>query len=242
MRGLWLAALAAVAVAWPDAPARAACILGRFGELPVTMVGMSPTVPVKINGADVRMIADSGAFFSLLTPQAAKRLKLKVTGTPFGPAMVEGLGGVEDAGVARADAFTILGFTINNADFLVASPQLGEAGVDGLLGDNILSYADVEFDLANGAIRLFKPKDCASTVSLAYWAQDGRYSAVSISPVTPPNFKIMLHVQVNGHDMRAILDSGAGQSYITRAAAKAAGVSTGDTGVKPLGSGLAAAG
>jgi tetratricopeptide (TPR) repeat protein len=232
MRGLWLAVLAAVTVAWASDPARAACVLGRFGELPVTMVGLAPTVPLKVNGVDVRMVADSGAFFSLLTPQAASRIKLKVTATPYGPAMIQGLGGVEEAGIATASDFSIFGMTIHHADFLVAAPQLGEEGVDGLLGGNILSYADVEFDLANGAIRLFKPNGCPSNVSLAYWATDGKFSDVPMVPAKAPEFKIVVHVQVNGRDMRAILDSGAGRSYISRVAARQAGVSTDAEGVK----------
>ncbi|MEJ0066894.1 MAG: hypothetical protein WDM85_16970 [Caulobacteraceae bacterium] len=52
-----------------SAPASAACILQKIGELPVTMDGLTPTVAVKINGADVRMIADSGSWFGQLTPR-----------------------------------------------------------------------------------------------------------------------------------------------------------------------------
>jgi tetratricopeptide (TPR) repeat protein len=129
-----------------------------------------------------------------------------------------------------------MGITFHRADFLVASPQLyGE--VDGLLGDNFLSFADVEFDLANGAIRMFKPLGCSSQSVLAYWAPASGVAGVDIEPAEAPNFKIVVRVQVNGHSMRAILDSGAGRSFITRVAAKEAGVTPADAGARPGGAG-----
>src|SRR5215469_9528111 len=72
---LWLALL--LGFAWQGAPADAACVQVKLGELPVTMVGPLPTIPVKIDGVELKMVADSGAFFSLLTPQAAAKAKLK---------------------------------------------------------------------------------------------------------------------------------------------------------------------
>jgi tetratricopeptide (TPR) repeat protein len=227
--------LAAAAIgASASAPASAACILHKIGELPVTMDGLTPTVAVKINGADVRMIADSGAWFGQLTPQAAARLKLRIG--PLEGADLEGLGGAEQAGAAKTRDFTILGYTFHDTDFVVASPQL--APLDGLIGNNLFSFADTEFDLANGVIRLFKPVGCSQNTNLAYWAaQTGAYDSVPMPAAAPPDFKILVHVQVNGHDMTAIVDSGAGRSYISRDAAKTAGVTVNTAGVRTAGVG-----
>ncbi len=62
--------MALVALALGAGPAAAACKLGRLAELPVTMQGLVPVVSAKIDGADVRLIADTGAFFSMLTRPA----------------------------------------------------------------------------------------------------------------------------------------------------------------------------
>ncbi|MEJ0066893.1 MAG: tetratricopeptide repeat protein [Caulobacteraceae bacterium] len=138
--------------------------------------------------------------------------------------------------MARAKDFTILGYTFHNADFVVASPQL--APLDGLIGNNLLSFADTEFDLANGVIRLFKPVGCSQNTNLAYWAaQTGVYGSVPMPAASAPDFKIVVHVQVNGHDMTAIVDSGAGRSYISRDAAKTAGVTVNAAGVRTAGVG-----
>ena len=199
------------------------------------MVGLQPTIPVKVNGVDLKMLTDSGSFFSLLTPQTAAKLKLKLRPPPDGPASIIGVGGSERIGIATADDFTIVGFTFHHADFMVAG--LPNAQIDGIIGDNILSFADVEFDLSNGAIRLFKPVGCGDQVVLAYWTQPGQASSIPIAPAVAPHFQILGHVRVNGHDMRAIFDTGSSRSFITRTAARAAGVSTDDAGVKPTGLG-----
>lgn len=216
--------------------AAAACTLGKLTELPVTMEGLVPIVPAKVDGADMRLIVDSGSFFSLLTPQAAGRTGLHVGSLPEGYDYIVGLAGMERAGVVTAKDFTLAGNTFHRADFLVAAPQLGAEGVDGLLGDNILSFADLEFDLANGVIRLFKPIDCNREVNFAYWAASGG-GVADILPSERPSYKIIVKIKVNGHDLRAVLDSGAGRSFITRAAAHEVGVSVTDSGVQANGQG-----
>ena len=62
--------------------------------------------------------------------------------------------------VAVVKEFGFAGYTLPKASFLVAAPQLaGET--EGLIGNNLLSYADLEFDLPNGMIRMFKPRETA---------------------------------------------------------------------------------
>jgi predicted aspartyl protease len=264
MRKLWpRLALALLGLACQAAPVEASCVLGKVGELPVTMVGLLPTIPVKINGVDLTMAADSGASFSLLTPKAAAKAKLRPGPLPsfsrvtpltlpsphgaseadlgpdtlwYGSGLIGGLGGQEHAGMATARDFMISGVKFHYAEFIVAAPHLS-GRLDGLIGNNFLSSADVEFDLDNGVIRLFKPRDCREQDVLAYWAAPDKVSSVWIQAAAAPNFEILAHVKVNGHDMRAILDTGAGQSFITRAAAKSAGVAVSDNGVQPTGAG-----
>src|ERR1700761_6361353 len=68
------------------------CKLGRMLELPVTMNGLRPLVNVQINGTDTLFLADSGAFYSMISPAAAAELKLKLRAGPFG-LVVQGVGG-----------------------------------------------------------------------------------------------------------------------------------------------------
>lgn len=65
-------------------PAAAAegCVLGKVADLPVTMMGLRPTVKAKINGVEASFLFDSGAFFSALTPGAVNAFHLKTRDVP----------------------------------------------------------------------------------------------------------------------------------------------------------------
>ena len=49
------------------------CKLTRLVSVPITMDGLRPTVEAQINGSPALFMLDSGAFWSMLTPAAAKQ-------------------------------------------------------------------------------------------------------------------------------------------------------------------------
>jgi tetratricopeptide (TPR) repeat protein len=215
-------------------PASAACKLIKVAELPVTMTrAAQPVISAKINGVDARLVADSGAFFSMLSPSVVQKFGLNVGPAPFG-LRLRGVGGDEDVRLATAKSFTLLTANFSHADFLVANAGLGEEA-DGVIGQNLLNIMDVEYDLANGVIRLFKPEGC-SGVSLAYWAKDVPYSVIDIAPVEPGSRKIAGTVKINGQSMRAVFDTGSWRSILTTQAAARAGVKPDMPGVVAAGS------
>jgi predicted aspartyl protease len=147
--GLSLAAMEASA-------ATAGCTLEQFAELRVTMQSMEPVVAVKINGQDGQFLADSGMFFSVLSPASAAAYHLKVRPAPF-RLLMTGVGGTSEVQVTTVDHLTIAGIEFPKKwDFAVAGSEV--SGINGILGQNILRMADVEYDLANGVIRLTKPQ------------------------------------------------------------------------------------
>jgi tetratricopeptide (TPR) repeat protein/predicted aspartyl protease len=199
-------------------------------DLPVTMRGLQPLVHAQINGEDAVFIADSGAFFSLLTPAAAQQFHLPhqfVAGL-----WVSGLGGSEVAQVVKVSKFTLFGKTFDNAQFVVAGSQFGSDAV-GLLGQNVLRIADVEYDLANGVLRLARPQgDCKHT-DLAYWADAAQtpYSMIELEPATARQPHTRSVAYLNGVKIRVMFDTGAGQSLLTLHAAKEAGITPTSPGV-----------
>jgi hypothetical protein len=48
-------------------------------ELRVTMSGLHPIIKARINGTEVGLIVDSGAFYSFLSPSTASQLKLALS-------------------------------------------------------------------------------------------------------------------------------------------------------------------
>jgi tetratricopeptide (TPR) repeat protein/predicted aspartyl protease len=223
----WLVALMVLALSGLPTRIFAACKIGRLAELPVTMTGLRPLVSAKINGADALFVADSGAFFSMITPAAAAEFKLKLGPAPLG-LVVTGVGGETRVSLTTVKTFTLSDIPMTNVEFIVGGNEL--AGATGLLGQNVFSIADVEYDLARGAIRLMRPHDCAKA-RLAYWAASQPYSVVDIDAATPRSPHATGVAYINGAKIRVLFDTGASTSVLTLAAAGRAGVKPGAAGV-----------
>jgi len=222
----------AVALALISGVASANCVLGRLAEFSVTMSGLQPVVGVKVNGADVRLLADSGGFFSTLTPGTARELKLSTQPAPYGFSL-KGIGGEADVAFANVKTFTLGGTDLKNITFLVGGSEVG-TNLGGILGRNVFNLADAEYDLANGAIRLMRPAGCSGH-PLAYWSWGKSYSAVAMLPDFKRNPAASIYVTVNGVRMIALLDTGSSTSVLFSGAAKKAGITVADAGAAKLG-------
>jgi predicted aspartyl protease/tetratricopeptide (TPR) repeat protein len=210
------------------------CTLGGVAEFPITMVDLRPQMTAKINGTDVRFMVDSGAFWSVISPASAAELNLSTRPTPMEFSM-RGANGSASTSVTKVKEFTLPGVTLHNVDFLVGGSQIDSGGV-GVLGQNILHFADVEFDLRQGVVRLIKPVGCGSTKPLAYWAAKSGppYSEIDIESRERTSSAIS-HASINGTDIRVLFDSGAGVSTLTLKAAARVGVRPDSPGVVPGG-------
>lgn len=211
------------------AAAGAGCKVGMIAELPVTLNGMRPMITAKINGEDARFIVDSGAFFSLITGPGAARYKLQIQPAPFN-LLLEGIGGTTRAMATTVKEFTLAGIPIRKVQFVVGGSAFGP-GVVGLLGQNVLRIADVEYDLAHGAIRLVKPDNCKKTM-MAYWAEPGDpYSEMEINWATAGMPHTTGNALLNGKKIRVMFDTGSSTSTLSLRAAERAGVTPDSPGV-----------
>ena len=209
--------------------ALASCRLAKIVELPVTMSGLQPMVAAQINGVDQMFIVDSGAFFSMISRPKAAELKLSLM--PLQNMRLEGVGGEETPSETTVRAFTLVKVPLKDVEFIVAGGGLGDAA--GLLGQNVLGLADVEYDLGGGAVRLMLPKDCENA-SLAYWNQD-QYSVIPISKPDETNPHTAGQVLVNGVKIPVLFDTGAGMSMMSLHAAARLGITPNSPGVVPAG-------
>jgi len=205
------------------------CKISRVIELPITMNSLRPTIPVKINGKDAKFLLDSGAFYSIMSSATAAEYGLKLAPTPFGY-RITGVGGAAGVDLTTVKEFTIAGIPLKNLEFLVGGSEVG-----GLLGQNFLEKFDVEYDFANGAIRLFHTQDCDNTL-LAYWLKPGQnYSAMHIDPIDPAHPYTVGVAYLNGKSVRVAFDTGAFTSVLSDRAAARAGVKTDSPGVVEAG-------
>jgi predicted aspartyl protease len=225
----------ALMAALPGPLARAACSIASVAQLPVEMQNLTPLVAVSINGIETRLIADTGAFYSMLSPGKAAELKLPLDRAPDWLRGVSGFGGGSaSVSVTRVKVFGLAGATLHNVEFIVGGNEFGYESA-GLLGENLWSKYDAEYDLGHGVIRLFETHDCRKA-SMAYWADPTHdYSELDIESVEFNRFHIIGQASVNGSKIRVMFDTGASTSMLSQSAAARAGINTDDPAVRPGG-------
>jgi len=205
--GLLAAALVTIGLHGPGAAQAAGCKI-QVMELPIKMIGRRAVATVHINGTEVPLVVDTGAFFSMLTPAAAEQLHLRTHSLPYGMTVL-GLTGKVEARVTTVDQLEVLGGQVPNVDFVVGGNE-DASGTMGLLGRNILSLTDTEYDLAHGMIRLVVPNDACDKANMAYWAGETPVAELTLLH----NFREKLasfraDVKVNDKRLTAVFDSGA---------------------------------
>ena len=198
-------------------------------ELPVRMVGARAIATVHINGTSVPMMVDSGAFYSFLTEAAAAQLKLPLRSMP-GRIAVAGLGGKVKTSMTTVDRLGLLGTDVPDVDFIVGGTEPG-SGAMGIIGRNILSLADTEYDLGHGVIRLVFPNDDCADANMAYWAGDRPVTRIDLLRDNDDRFNlpaVMGLVKVNDQKLLALFDSGDYSSMLSLQAASRVGVARSD--------------
>jgi tetratricopeptide (TPR) repeat protein len=213
---LAIAAIAILAIPLSAGVAVAKCKLAKIADLPVTMVDMQPMVTAKINGTDALFLADSGAFYSMISPASAAEYKLRTYAGPDGLRVI-GVGGDAGVSLALVKVFTLAGVPIHNVEFLVGGSEAGGGSV-GVLGQNVFRIGDVEYDLAKGAIRLMHEDGCKNAY-LAYW----------VTGTDEPHTTGIAFI--NGVRIRVMFDTGAATSVLSLRAAERAGVKIDAPGV-----------
>jgi tetratricopeptide (TPR) repeat protein len=210
------------------------CKLAKMAELPVTMTNMRPLITAKINDVDVQFVADSGAFYSMMSAASAAQLNLPHRFAPFGLWVTGVGGGTADVTIATVKVFTIAGTPLHNVDFLGGS-EVG-AGSIGVLGQNFLHLGDVEYDLGQGVIRLMRAIGCGRTM-LAYWVvgTSQPYSVMDIDATTPAAPSTIGTAFVNGAKIRVLFDTGAATSMLSLDAAEHAGIKPDSAGLVDAG-------
>jgi tetratricopeptide (TPR) repeat protein/predicted aspartyl protease len=195
-------------------------------ELPVKMVGSRAVATVGINGTPVPLVVDTGAFFSMLTDAASAQLKLKLHALPYG-FNVQGLVGKVDAQATTVDHLQLLKGDLPDVEFVVGGNEL-EVGSMGLLGRNILGFTDTEYDFAHGVIRFIAANDDCAKSNMAYWAGATPVSEIELLRDNRQKLPALRTVvEVNGHKLTALFDTGATTS-VSLSAAHRAGVKDAD--------------
>jgi predicted aspartyl protease len=218
-RALAALALALPALLSPPAIAAEPCRVERQAELPLISTRRPLLVAAEINGSPVTLIVDTGAQWTTITPETVKRLQLPPD--PWNGGLHRGVGSFSNSVNAIAKSFKLGGLGFENRSLSVAPLALSIAvspPFAGLLGADFLYQFDLDIDLQQRKLTLYRNGGCRAQVPP--WGD----ATAAIPVVKSATNRLNLGASVDGHPLRAILDTGATTSLITRPNALRAGV------------------
>ncbi len=214
---LSLALLAAGTLCYAGA-VRADCKLVETAEFHVDPNSARPVVTGAINGQPVKILFDTGSATSMIPLAEAKRLNLTLS--RLNGVRMYGTGGDTAAYDASVKELTVDKFTTRNLDLLVGGDEYAKLGASMILGDDFFSQRDVEFDLREGVVRMFRPEGCTPP-QLVYWGAAYSQATIAAWHRDAPTTQTM--VLVNGKQVLASLDTGSSITVVDAAAAETLG-------------------
>ncbi len=187
--------------------------------IPIEMRGATPLIRATIKGQSATFVLDTGAVAVALTQPALRRLGLAID--PRTINTVTGVGGTSQTVAGRLEGFRIGDLEVPDHKVLVLPPgsALSASGVDGLFGVSVLSVFEVELDLPHRQVTLFAGHLCPDTVAPAWAAR-----AVVLDASRSERGRFVVPVVLDGKLLNALIDTGAGRSFVARDAAAAIGV------------------
>lgn len=217
---LKLAAMAAVCLmGLVCAQASAAgCEMQKLNVLEVRDWGAGPVAAGTLDGRNIAVLLDTGAFRSMVIQRAAQKAGLAPR--RMGSLHLRVVGGRTAAAAVNVKSLKIGNFQTTNRRMLVAPFDF--PGVDLILGADVLSHFDVEFDLAAHKVVLWKTRHC-DHAALAYWSHDYLTAPLHRWGAGTKNHGFGLDVQVDGQKLLATLDSGASRSMMDMQTARRLG-------------------
>jgi len=213
-----LAFAAGGGLAWAD------CRLEQVTAMPLVSLGAHYAVMAGIEDVTRPIVVDTGAPTTLLKASVAKELGLKED--PQHAQRSLGIG--QTSGdfhpnvIPSRLAFGAL--ALQNRSTVVATMDDGgtpEKDSIGLLGDDILSQYDVEFDFPGRTLTFYREDGCYNT----FLPWTGAYATI---PFDHRGAKVTIDVLLNSERTRAIIDTGNNLSFVSLSASALWGAATND--------------
>lgn len=201
--GKLLASVAAALLMATAGGAEAKCEHILLAELPVEIQGHA-VVAGTIDSQPARIVVDTGAAFTSVSPGLAARLRLGVQ--PYAELRSNGVGGESAIGWTHLDSFSVGSLTARNQNVAVTGSSAAINSIDMLLGADFLlqKSVDLELDLPHKAVRLIRTQGCSAD-EMVYW--NGAYA---VGPLVDQDYPgIVTEMRVNGVPLKALLDTGA---------------------------------
>ena len=204
------------------------CTLKRVAQFDMELRGGTPVIEVMLNGRPAKMVVDTGAVWSALSSRAAEGLNSKRVEHKT----ITGMGGGEITHVAVVPELALDAVTLPDFQFLILDEKWSQdTDITGLIGTNILQKFDVEIDYHGQKVIFYSQDHCPGHV--ISWPHDN-FARLPFD--WSYNGPIVVPVKLDGHSLKAKLDTGASESFIEDKLVSDLFALTGDTpGVEPAG-------
>jgi hypothetical protein len=192
-----------------------ACQVQQRAVVPLDIAGNTPLAPVTVNGIAGSFILDTGAAFTVVTPDAVARFNLTLD--EWTATTMRGVGGMERTRNAVPRSIELGGVALHrrslakDATLRVATLSrtvvVGRR-IDGLLGRDFLSSFDLDLDLPHHQLTLYDVQDCNGR----FLPWPGDYLSVPVQ--NPTESALLVPIELDGVALHALLDSGAGLTVV----------------------------
>jgi predicted aspartyl protease len=201
-------------LAWlPASMAQAAdCSLKLVNNVPITMAheGRRALVPVTINGTQKKFLLDTGGAATQISAAAVEELKLPRVESDV--KMLD-LYGNASTYAAKVDSLVLGRLGDRNTRLPIMTFEDNDL-FSGILAADYMGKYDIELDFAGGKMNYFSPDHCEGKV--VYWPA----AAIAIVPMRFVDHHLNLDVTLEGHRLRAMIDTGAPRTTLYMAEAK----------------------
>jgi predicted aspartyl protease len=185
------------------------CRLVRMAAFDIDInSGGGVSVPITISGQSVSLLVDTGAIFSMLTEETVQRLGLQKLNT-FGSGETM-FGGKKVVFYVEPKDVNLGGLKADHMPMQVLPEGTVPSDIGGILAPNIMLHYDADFDFANAKLNLFSQEHCEGKV--VYWTTT---PAVAIRIGIDRVGHIVVPVVVDGHEIKATIDTGASRSVMS---------------------------
>ena len=185
-----------------------ACKVTRVFEAPM-QVGNYYTIDARLDEKPARLVVDTGATNTALGPPAARRLGLREDHTQFIPA--SGVRGRMDSWVTLPETLRLGDHAFEPQPIYVAFGQITaikNGSVDGVVGADLLSQFDVDFDPAQKTVTFYKPRRCP------HGPPPFAGPSTTLPTSSALGNRIAIPIQIDGVPMSALLDTGSPVTFV----------------------------
>ncbi len=204
-----------LAFVFASRPVFATCATQNLTVVLLDIVDGAVLVPVMVNGLTGSFVLDTGAAFSVVTPEAVRRFGIELD--DWTSTTMRGVGGTERRRNANPRSIELGGIglhrrslardaTLRVAD-LATTTRKGMR-IDGLLGRDFLSLFDLDLNFPSRRLTLYDVAGC--TGRFLPWSVD----YLSIPVENPAESALIVTVTLNGVKLHALLDTGASETLI----------------------------